>query len=208
MKPLDFEEFLWSLNIDKKIIEKLINCVDKLKQIDSYYHNLFLNLIKKYICVGGMPKAVTTFLDTNDLDKVREVQVNLIKSFKSDFGMHLSQSGEIRVDESEKRKILDVFDSIPKQLAKENNKFQYSLVNKGGSQRTYQDSLKWLKEYGLIDVCYNVSTLEEPLSFFAIDNQFKVYFSDIGLLMAQILYHIKLFLYLTKYKIALMQEAL
>ena len=186
MKPLDFEEFLWSLNIDKKIIEKLINCVDKSKQIDSYYHNLLLNLIKKYICVGGMPKAVTTFLDTNDLDKVREVQVNLIKSFKSDFGMHLSQSGEIRVDESEKRKILDVFDSIPKQLAKENNKFQYSLVNKGGSQRTYQDSLKWLKEYGLIDVCHNVSTLEEPLSFFAIDNQFKVYFSDIGLLMASL----------------------
>ena len=186
MKPLDFEEFLWTQNIDKKIIEKLKNCADESKQIDPYYHNLFLNLIKKYICIGGMPKAVSTFLETKDLDKVREVQVNLIKSFKSDFGMHLSQSGKIQVNEAERTKILDVYDSIPKQLAKENNKFQYSLVNKGGSQRTYKDSLKWLKEYGLVDICYNVSALEEPLCFFAIENQFKVYFSDIGLLMASL----------------------
>ncbi len=182
MKPMDFEEFLWAKNIDQRIIDLLKDCVDKNKLIDTYYHEMFLKLIREYICVGGMPKVVDTFIKTNDLDEVKEVQQNLISSFKSDFGVHLNDKFELITNETEKVKLIDIFDSIPKQLAKENKKFQYSLVNKNGSSRTYEPSLKWLKDYGLIDICYNLNALEDPLSFFVNENQFKIYFTDIGLL--------------------------
>ena len=184
MKPMDFEEFLWAKGISDEIIQILKKCVDENKQIDNYYHQLFLNIVREYICVGGMPKAVDEFLKTNDLEKVRKIQRNLISTFKSDFGVHLDNNFKLLVNENEKAKILDVFDSIPKQLAKENKKFQYSYVRKNGSARTYFNALKWLKDYGLIDFCYNLNSLEEPLNVFAIEDQFKIYFSDIGLLTA------------------------
>ncbi len=186
MYPLDFEEFLWALKVDKAIIQSLKDCIDNKKAFPLFLHEKFMDLIRKYICVGGMPEAVNTFIETNDIKDVRKIQARLIKDYKTDFGSHLNDNNEIVVDELEKAKILDVFDSIPKQLAKENKKFQYAAIKKNAKGRTYEGAIKWLKNYGLIDICYNLSTIDEPLDFFSIKDQFKVYVSDIGLLTAML----------------------
>ena len=186
MYPMDFEEFLWALNIDKTIIDNLKQCVDEKKEFPIFLHEKFLDLVRKYICIGGMPEVVNKFIETNDLGEVKKVQTRLIRDYKSDFGTHLNDNNEIVTDELEKSKIMDVFDSIPKQLAKDNKKFQYAVINKKAKARTHENAIKWLKSYGLIDICYNLSTIEEPFDFFSIKDQFKIFVSDIGLLVAML----------------------
>ncbi len=186
MYPMDFEEFLWASDVDNVIIDKLKHCVDEKELFPFYLHEKFLDLIRKYICIGGMPEVVNKYLETNDLGEIRKIQKRLINDYKSDFGLHLNDNNEIEVDELEKSRIMDVFNSIPRQLAKENKKFQYSLIDKKAKARTHEDAIKWLKNYGLIDVCNNLSTIEEPLDFFAIKDHFKIYVSDIGLLLAML----------------------
>ena len=186
MYPMDFEEFLWALKIDKAIIDNLKNCIEEKKEFSPFLHERFLDLIRKYICVGGMPEVVNKFIESNDLREVRKIQNRLIKDYKSDFGTHLNDDKKIIVDELEKTKIMDAFDSIPKQLAKDNKKFQYSVIDKKAKARTHEEAIKWLKNYGLIDICYNLSTIDEPFDFFSIRDQFKVYVSDIGLLVAML----------------------
>ena len=110
----------------------------------------------------------------------------MLKDYKTDFGTHLNDDNEIVTDELEKTRIMEVFNSIPKQLSKENKKFQYVVIDKKAKARTHKDAINWLKNYGLIDICYNLSTIEEPYDFMAIKDQFKVYVSDIGLLVAML----------------------
>lgn len=186
MYPLDFEEFMWALNIEDSVIDTLKDCVNKRKEIPAFIHSNFLDLIRKYICVGGMPEVVNAFIDTHDMSEVRKIQNKLISGYKSDFGTHLNDSFEIKVDATEKARLLDVFDSIPKQLAKDNKKFQYSVIGKGIKARTHEQAIKWLKNYGLIDTCHNLSTVEEPFDFFAVKDCYKVYMSDIGLLVGML----------------------
>ena len=186
MFPLDFEEFLWANKIDQSIIDLLKKCVDNKQEIPSFVHDKFLELIKKYICVGGMPEAVIEFIETNDLLKVRDVQTRLINNYKADFGIHLNDNGSLETNEFEKAKIMDVFNAIPRQLAKNNKKFQYTTIRNGAKSRTYSEPIKWLRNYGLIDICYNLSSIDQPLEFVAQSDQFKIYLADIGLLMAML----------------------
>ena len=186
MYPMDFEEFLWALNIDDSLIKSIKDSADNIKKVPEFIHYRILELIKQYICIGGMPEAVLKFLETKDLTETRKIQKRLINNYKSDFGIHLDDSNELVVDNLEKTKIMDVFNSIPKQLAKDNKKFQYVTINKKAKARTHEDAIKWLKNYGLIDICYNLSTIEEPFDFFTIKDQFKIYISDIGLLTAML----------------------
>lgn len=186
MKPMDFEEFLWANKVDKSTIAILKKYYDEQKEIPSLLHNQFLEWIKKYIVVGGLPYIVKTFVETNDIGEVRKEQLKLLDNYKSDFGVHINNKKEMVVNELEKSKILDVFNSIPRQLAKENKKFMYSIISKHAKGRSHLSAISWLQDYGLISACYNLSTIEEPLSFFAVEDQFKVYVSDIGLLSAML----------------------
>lgn len=186
LKPFDFEEFLWAMGITNEQINVLIGYYNNRKQIPDCLHNIFLGLLKNYIWIGGMPAVIKKFIETNDFLSVRKEQKLLLENYKSDFGTHLNDNNEIEVNEFEKARILDVLESIPKQLAKENNKFQYSTIKKGADGRTYNDAIDWLKDYGLITLCYNVSSLEEPLDYFSIKNQFKVYMADTGLFIAML----------------------
>ena len=186
MYPMDFEEFLRALGVDKNLINILKKCVDDKTAFPVFLHEKFLDLIRKYICVGGMPEVVNRYVITNDLGEVRKIQKRLINDFMSDFGTHLNENNELIIDELEKTKIMDVFVSIPKQLAKENKKFQYVVIDKKAKSRTHENAIKWLKNYGLIDICYNLSAIDEPFEFFSIKDHFKIYMSDIGLLVAML----------------------
>lgn len=186
MYPMDFEEFLWANGVDEKLINIAKECFENKQQVPAYLHEQFLDWTRKYICVGGMPEAVQKFIDTNSIAETRKVQKRLIDGYKADFGSHINDKNELVINEMEKTRILEVFNSVTKQLAKENKKFQYSLVDKKAKSRTHEDAVKWLKNYGLIDICHNLSALEEPFDFVSILDNFKIYVSDIGLLVSML----------------------
>ena len=186
MFSMDFEEFMWAKGIDDNLIDLIKQKANEQKEIPQYFHELLLGLVRQYICIGGLPEVVKTFVTSNNYGEARKVQKRLLKDYKTDFGTHLNDDNEIVTDELEKTRIMEVFNSIPKQLSKENKKFQYVVIDKKAKARTHKDAINWLKNYGLIDICYNLSTIEEPYDFMAIKDQFKVYVSDIGLLVAML----------------------
>ena len=133
-----------------------------------------------------MPDVVDLFLKTNDLNQVYDLQKNILEQYKDDFWKHLDENEEERINKNELTRIMAVYNSIPNQLAKENKKFKYSEITKNARAREYYDSIIWLKEFGLINICNNLSTLELPLDAYKVDDEFKIYVADTGLFVAML----------------------
>lgn len=186
MKPMDFEEFLWANSINQEIIDNLYKSIRESSKINDFIHEKMLDLFNKYICVGGMPEVVDTYIKTNNFNEVRKVQRRILMSFESDFGTHLDDNYDIVTDDNARAKILATFNSIPNQLAKDNQKFQYSVISKNAKGREYKSSLEWLENYGLISRCYNLTLPEIPFEFFKVEETFKIYLNDSGLYLAML----------------------
>ena len=178
MYPMDFEEWLWANGIEQQHIDYLRNCLQKEMPINEGIHQRMRELLLRYVVVGGMPEVVSTFLQTHNLNDVLEVQRNIIETYKADMLKYARQNDKARIREC--------FESIPAQLAKENKKFQYSVVRKGGRSSQYEGSLQWIEDAGIIQRCYNTSITELPLSGNAIRDEFKIYMTDIGLLISML----------------------
>ena len=186
MKPLDFEEFLWSKCINENVIEYLKECYKNKTKISPAVHESMLRYFKEYICVGGLPEAVNTFIKTNDMNKVYNEQRTILEEYKDDFGKHLDEEEKEETDYKLLARITEVFESIPSQLAKENKKFQYSLIKSKGRSSEYREAIQWLKDAGIISLCFNLSSLEFPLEGNKIDNVFKIYMQDSGLFISML----------------------
>lgn len=186
MKPMDFEEFLWANSINQEIIDNLYKSIRESVKINDFIHEKMLDLFNKYICVGGMPEVVDTYIKTNNFNEVRKVQKRILMSFESDFGTHLDDNYDIVADDNARAKILATFNSIPNQLAKDNQKFQYSVISKNAKGREYKSSIEWLENYGLISRCYNLTLPEIPFEFFKVEETFKIYLNDSGLYLAML----------------------
>ena len=186
MTAMDFEEFLLALNVDQSLLETAKSCLDEEKEIPEFDHRRLLDLVRQYVVIGGLPEVVQKYVLTNDVGQARRVQKRILTDYESDFGSHLNDNGEIVIDEVEKARLMEVFRSIPRQLAKENAKFKYSIVAHGARSRTHEDALSWLEGYGLVTRCHNLSTLERPLSLFEVADQFKVFVNDTGLFTAML----------------------
>ena len=186
MKPMDFEEFLWAKGIPEKIINTFNKQIEECKPINDFIHKQMLDLFNKYICIGGMPEVVDTYILTNDFNQVKKVQKRILNDFEADFGTHLNDDNQVIVDPFAKTKILEAFKSIPKQLAKENQKFQYSIINKGKKARDYKTSIEWLEDYGLVSRCYNLTLPSLPFDSFIDDSVFKLFVNDSGLYIAML----------------------
>ena len=130
--------------------------------------------------VGGLPEVVNCFLETKNIELIYKLQRNLIAEYEEDMVKY--------ADDADKPNIRECFESIPKQLAKENKKFQYSVVKKGGRSSQYIGSIQWLEDAGIIRRCYNIQATELPLEGNSIKDCFKVYTTDIGLLVAMLDY--------------------
>ena len=186
MYPLDFEEFLWAKGMSDDVINYLRTCFINKQPISKAIHESMLRYFKEYICVGGLPDAVNTFLSTNDFNQVYREQKDIIEEYKDDFGKHLDENENEAVDKKLLSRILEVFDSIPAQLAKENKKFQYSDVRAKGRGSEYNEAIQWLVDAGLVAKCFNLSNLELPLEGNKIANIFKLYMRDSGLFIAML----------------------
>ncbi len=178
MYPMDFEEWLWANKIPSDAIEQLYECLHQEVLVPEALHNRFRQLLLEYVVVGGMPEAVSTMLTTHDLNQVIKVQQSIIQEYQADMIKYANSSDKARIKEC--------FDSIPRQLSKENKKFQYSVVRHGGRSKEYVSCLQWIEDAGIIRRCYNTSITELPLGGNAIDNEFKVYLSDTGLFISML----------------------
>ena len=186
MKPMDFEEFLWAKGIQQNVIDYLKDSYRSLTRISETTHRAMIRYFKEYICVGGMPRVVNVFVTSNDMNAVYDEQRDLIEEYKDDFGKHLDENEQEETNMVLLTRINNVFDSIPAQLAKENKKFVFSAMSKKGRSSEYMPAIQWLKDYGLINFCYNLSAIDRPLEGYKIDNIFKLYFVDSGLFISML----------------------
>ena len=186
MKPMDFEEFLWAKGIEPNVIAELKCCLKERTPVRDAIHRAMLRYYREYICVGGLPYIVDRFLATNDMNVVRQEQKDILEEYRDDFGKHLDENENEEIDLTLLARINRVFDSIPAQLAKENKKFVYSMLEKKGRSENYQASIQWLQDAGLISLCYNLSNISLPLEGNKVDNIFKLYMQDTGLFIAML----------------------
>lgn len=178
MYPMDFEEWLWANGIKDLHIDYLRKCLTNETTVEEAIHDRFRELLYQYIIVGGMPEVVTTFLETKQIGKVLSVQRRIVDEYKSDMVKYASAT--------DKSRIRECFESIPAQLAREYKKFSYTIVRQGGRGRDYAGSLQWIEDAGIIRRCYNTEITELPLDGHRIQSEFKVYMSDIGLLVSML----------------------
>lgn len=178
MFSLDFEEFLWANGISEEAIGYIKEYFDKKETVPSAMHEKMMQLFREFIVVGGMPRVVSEFVESHNFINVLKIQQEIVRNYLDDIAKY--------AEGTEKAKARECFLSIPKQLAKDYKKFQYSLVRQGGSARKYAGSLMWLFDAGIINYCYNLSNPELPLEGNSINNQFKIYINDTGLLMSML----------------------
>lgn len=178
MYPLDFEEFLWANGITEPVIALLQKSLETQTPVPEALHNRMRQYLLQYTVVGGMPDAVQTFVDTKQMDQVLRIQRDIVRSYEDDMIKY--------AERKDKSNIRECFQSIPKQLSKENKKFQYSVVKKGSSAARYAGSLQWIEDAGIIARCYNLSIPELPLDGNALEDVFKVYMRDCGLFISML----------------------
>lgn len=178
MYPLDFEEFLWANGISDALIQMLKQHLENETPVPEALHNRMRQLLLQYTIVGGMPDAVQTFVDTRQMDEVLRIQRDIVRSYEDDMVKY--------AERKDKSRIKECFQSIPKQLSKENKKFQYSVVKKGSTAAKYAGSLQWIEDAGIITRCYNLSITELPLDGNAVEDVFKVYMRDCGLFVSML----------------------
>ena len=178
MHSLDFEEFCWASGLSLEGFGYIREYYDNKQTIPIAGHNRMLSLFKEHIVVGGMPRVVNDFVNNHNFGNVLRLQRAIIEDYKDDIAKYAQSS--------EKAKARNCFLSIPKQLAKDYKKFQYSVVEKGGTSRKFAGSLMWLYDAGIINFCYNLSLPELPLEGNSKNSEFKVYMRDTGLLVSML----------------------
>ena len=178
MYPMDFEEWLWANGIQKPVFDILTNSLATETAVPQAIHDRMRQLLLQYVVVGGMPEAVKAFFETHDMNKVIEIQRNIIEGYKADMVKYANRE--------DKNRIRECFESIPRQLSKENKKFSFATVRKGGRSKEYIGCLQWIEDAGIIQRCYNLSTTELPLNGNAIHDSYKVFLTDTGLFVSML----------------------
>ena len=184
MRTLDFEEFIWALGAEVNLKEMLAPYVDGTKRVPEAMHNSLNKYLQEYMVVGGLPEVVDTYIATKDFYQVHLLQEKILRDYQDDIAKYALNQDKIKAKQC--------FLSIPRQLSKENHKFQYSVVEKKATARKFTSSLDWLHNAGLIDFAYNVNSPWFPLKAYVKEDQFRVYLCDIGLLVAMYGYQLKI----------------
>lgn len=175
MFSLDFEEFLWAMNVDADIIEHVKEHFNALTQVEEILHDKFMQYFRQYMVLGGMPEVLNTFLDTRDYYAANEVQKRIYRDYLADIARFANPTDKIKAEMCYK--------SIPTQLLKENHKFQYSVVENKGTARKFENSVDWLDSAHMGVIVKNVGFVEYPLQSHEMSDNMRLYPSDIGLII-------------------------
>lgn len=183
MWALDFEEFLWAAGIPEAAIEILRGHFETCSEVPEALHVRIFQLLRAYAAIGGMPEAVTAFFEANSAAAADKKQREILNGYRYDIAHYASPKIKLKAEKC--------YFSIPDQLAKDNHKFQYSIVEKGSAARKFGTSLDWLRGACLTIPCWNVKNIEFPLSARTDSTNFRLYPSDIGLLSGMHEYALK-----------------
>lgn len=177
MYPMDFEEFLMANN-NKLLIEEIKNCYRNIQPMDSVLHNKALDLYRLYLCVGGMPDAVNNLVanERNILKFDSSIIEDIYNSYLNDMNKYVENKFEAT-------KIESIYKSIPPQLGNQSNKFQYGKIASNARKRDYETALNWLLSSTMVNKCTILNKVEIPPLGFIVDDHFKLYLSDIGILV-------------------------
>ena len=177
MYPLDFEEYLWAMGIDKELIGMIEKNIRDHTAVDEYFNRVLIDHYRRFIVVGGMPEAVRIYSETKDYTKVSKALDEIVTILKKDAGRYSTKTGRTKINAC--------MDSIPAQLSREKKEFTYSLIEKRKNvgKKVYGSSLDWLENAGLIYRCHNVTEPVLPLSERMDEDSFKVYMTDTGILI-------------------------
>lgn len=176
MFPMDFEEFISCVGINQQVIDSLRNAWENKTPVDDFIHSKIMELFRLYLVVGGMPAAVSKYIETNNLQDVMTVQNDIIKLYKRDIAQY---------NPDNKLNIEDIFDLIPPELNAKNKRFILKRLNENAKFERYLNSFLWLKNAGVALPVYNIEEPKLPLLLSRSRNLFKLFQSDIGLLAAQ-----------------------
>lgn len=174
MYPMTFSEFLEALG---KI--HLLELLQSRRWVEiSSLASTFIELLRQYYFVGGMPEAVASYIANDDLLEVRAIQKRIIEDYEQDFSKHIPPGllSKVRM----------VWNSIPSQLAKENKKFIYGALKKGARAKEFENAIEWLLDAGLIHKVHRTKKVERPLKFYEEFDSFKLFLCDLGLLGAKV----------------------
>lgn len=172
--PMTFLEFLDAAGESR--YRQRLETTDEPEPFSEVFHLHLIDRLREYYFCGGMPEAVKHFTETGNAGETREIHTEIIRSYVLDFAKH-APAADIP-------KLLLIWNSIPKHLARENKKFVFSVVKKGARARSFEAALSWLEDAGLILLAHAVERDKQPLRHYADQNSFKVYALDVGLLGA------------------------
>ena len=176
MYPLDFEEFISCVGINERIITSLRNAWINRAPVDEFIHTKIMELFRLYLVVGGMPAAVSKYIESNNLQEVMTLQQDIVRLYKRDIAQY---------DPDNKLYIEEIFNLIPPELNAKNKRFILKRLNENAKFDRYQNSFLWLKNAGVALSVYNVEEPKMPLLLARSRNLFKLFQNDVGLLAAQ-----------------------
>ncbi|MDO5319512.1 MAG: AAA family ATPase [bacterium] len=174
MLPMDFEEFLWATG-NEPLMEMIRKCFEDRKPMGQALHRKAMDLFRQYMIVGGMPQAVNEFVESRDLAAVDRIKRDILELYKGDIAKHAGQM---------KAKVGRVFSEIPSQLQRHEKKFQFSKLGKSTRYRDYADTIFWLREAMLVNVCTNATEPNVGLKLNEDNSSLKCYLGDTGLLIS------------------------
>lgn len=178
MSSLDFEEFLWAKGYDDSFTEDMLKHMKQLIPFNQAEMNVCSSLFLDFCILGGMPAVIREYIEKDTFEGSTAIQKQLLSDYKEDIRKYAEGMDQTR--------ILNVFNYIPIQLAKDNKKFQISKVANGARFRDYRGCIEWLKDAAMINVCYCLNFPELPLQGNYVDTNYKIYFADSGLLVAML----------------------
>lgn len=178
MRSMDFEEFLWAKGYDEAFVSSILSHMLTLTPFNEAELTVLNALFLDFCILGGMPAVVREYITKGTFEGSLELQRQLIADYKEDIRKYAEGLDQTR--------ILNVFNQIPVQLAKDNKKFQISKVASGARFKDYRGCIEWLSDAGLINVCYQLRFPELPLRGNYDETKYKIYFADTGLLVAML----------------------
>ena len=176
MYPLDLEEFMWAVGINQDIISKLKETWEKGDPVDEFVHKKMMEVFRLYLIVGGMPAAVMSYKQNNNLQDVMESQREIIRLYRKDISQY---------DQQRQLRIKDAFDLIPSELNSKNKRFFIKNLNEKARAEMYENEFLWLKDAGVAIPVYNIEEPKSPLKLASSRNLFKLFSNDVGLLSCQ-----------------------
>ena len=177
MYPLDFEEFCWSQAVPEEMLDTLRSCYLEKQPVELTLHERFIKLFRLYVVLGGMPEAVQRYIDTaHDLNAVRLVASDIIEQYREDIAQYAPNRA---------LQIKTIFDNIPSELVKVNKRFQMKSIKTGATYDRYDDDFAWLIDAGVALPTYSATEPKFPLIQTKVKERFKLYSSDVGLLISQ-----------------------